>query len=84
MHISICQILDKRLKEAVALNHGYTVGLHWPTSVVEPLEERIEALNQGGFDEGEVRLQVVDLRGAVIDHFPHLEAQDAAQEEGAE
>ena len=85
MYISICEVLNKRLKEAVAERHGHTVGLHWPTSVVVPLEERIEALDKEGWEDEEARLQSVSvLREAVLDHFPHIEAQDAGQEERTE
>ena len=85
MYISICEVLNKRLKSAVAERHGHRVGLHWPASVVGPLESRIDALNQEGWEDEEAQLQAVaDLREAVLNHFPHLEAQDAAQDEGAE
>ena len=86
MYISICEVLDKRLKEAVAERHGHRVGLHWPNTVINPINEKIDQLNDAtNWEDASARLQsVADLREAVLANFPHLEAQDAGQEEGVE
>ena len=74
MYISICEVLNKRLKVKVAEAHGHTVGLHWPTSVVNPLEERIDALN--GKRAGKMTEALIGcmkspyLREAVLDVLP--------------
>lgn len=75
MYISIAEVLNKRLKEAVAEKHGHKVGLNWPASVVDPLNAKIDALNADGWDDEAARLSsVATLREAVVEHFPHIEA----------
>ena len=77
MYISICEVLDKRLKAAVAERHGVEVGLNWPETVVAPLGAKIDNLNAAAEwdDEAELRQEIADLRADVVEHFPDIEPQ---------
>ena len=79
MYISICEVLDKRLKAAVADRHGVEVGLNWPETVVEPLAAKIDERNEAADwpDEAALRAEIAQLRSDVVEHFPfsHAEAE---------
>lgn len=72
MYISICEVLNQKLKELVFERYGIAVGLNWPRTVVEPLRECIDTLNADPTwgDENMRRRDIVHLKKAVLDSFP--------------
>ena len=80
MYISICEVLDKRLKAAVAEQHGVEIGLNWPASVVEPLSAKIDERNAAADwqDEAALRAEIAQMREAVVKNFPYSDTEAEA------
>ena len=82
MYISICEVLNKRLKAAIAERYGIEIGNAWPDTVADPLNAKIDSLNDAAVweDEDELRQEIADLRADVVEHFPHIERQPEPEE----